>query len=124
MQYQINKEAAKTRSTQETLTDQSAAKSTDINVIVKQFRIAGTAPGPAVEPMYGDFSELPGDLREMIETSRTIKERRRQLPPELREMPIEELLTLTPEQVSEKLKKPEPPAPPTPPADKPDGGTK
>lgn len=99
------RERAAYRSTKPTKTDQSAASQTDLNVIVNQFLKTGTSAMNGV-PRYGDFSELPSDLRGMIEMSRSMKERRRNLPEKLREMPIEELLALTPEQIKTILNPP------------------
>jgi len=83
-----------------TMTDQSQASETDLNVIMRKYGVSGRVPATTAQPMYGDFTNLPTDLRDMIETSRTIKEKRSQLPKELREMPIEELLALTPDQLT------------------------
>lgn len=113
MNYQGNKERSKIRTTKPSLTDQSQAKSTDINVIVGQFRISGRVPGAPVEPLPpGDYSNVPGDLRSMIEETRRIESYRRRLPQALREKPIEELLTLTTDQLTAILQPPAaPPAP-------------
>ena len=77
------------------LTEQSLANDTDINIIVQKFRTTGRVPAAQNQPMAGDFTHLPTDLRGFIETAKSIKETRRQLPPQLRDMPMEELLTLT-----------------------------
>lgn len=103
--YKRNRLRAQTTNTDPTLTEQSMAKDTDINIIVQKFRITGRVPGAQQTPIAGDFTNLPTDLREMIETSRDLKRRRAQLPPELREMPIEELLALTPDKLRETLKR-------------------
>lgn len=94
-----------------TMTDQSAAEGTEINVILKQFGITGQAPGNARQPLYGDFTGLPTDLRGYIEQSRSIEELQAKLPDELKGMNPEELLSLTADELADKLKKPEPPAP-------------
>lgn len=83
-----------------TETDQSSANSTDLNVIIRQFAITGRAPGAPTEPLYGDFTNLPTDLRGYIEESRNIHKIRRNLPEQLRNLPIEQLLTLTPQQLT------------------------
>lgn len=91
-----------------TLTDQSQAKDTDINVIVRKFKITGRVPGADTPPISGDFSEIPTDLREMIERARDVKNLRRNLPKGLAELPIEELLTKTPAEIAAILKPPAP----------------
>lgn len=106
MTYLTNKQKARTRTTEPSLTDQSQAYDTDINVIVGRFLKTGAAPGTAQEPMSGDFSELPEDLRGYIEASRSIKDTRRRLPTALKDMPIEELLALTPDKLTDILTPP------------------
>lgn len=115
--YKTNRLKARTTNTQPTLTDQSQARETDINVIVGRYGVTGRAPGAAGQPMFGDFSDLPTTLRDMIETSRDMQRRRNQLPEQLREMPIEQLLALTPDKLTDILKPMEehPPAPLAPP---------
>ncbi|QXP08238.1 MAG: internal scaffolding protein [Arizlama microvirus] len=95
-----------------TMTDQSQAKDTDLNVIMKKYAVTGRVPGAPGQPIYGDFTNLPTDLRGMIEEARSIKERRKSLPPQLRDKPMEELLALTPEQLTTILTPPEQPAKP------------
>lgn len=106
--YQINKEAAKYRSDKPSKTDQSQAAQTDINVIVKQFLTTGQIPNQK-QPFYADFSILPKDLRGMIDMSRSIRHFMKQLPKELQDMPREQLLSLTPEQLTTILTPPAPP---------------
>lgn len=101
--YARNKAKAVFINTKPTKTDQSQAHDTDINVIVKRYGITGTAPGATHQPIYEDFSELPRDLRSMIEESRSVARLRRQLPQPLREIPVAELVTMTPEQIQAKL---------------------
>lgn len=98
--YYRNRGRARTENTDPSLTDQSQARDTDINVIVSKMGISGTVPGAPNKPLYGDFTQLPGDLRSMIEHARGLDEHRSKLPKELRAMPIEELLQLTPEQLT------------------------
>lgn len=107
MNYAKNKLAAITKDDTPTLTDQSQAKATDINVIVKSFKVTGRVPGSDTPPIAGDFTALPTDLRGMIETSRELQKRRRSLPPQLRELPIEELLSLTPDKLTNILTPPQ-----------------
>lgn len=114
MSWKERRKASATRNTDPTMTDQSGAASTDLNVIVKEFIKTGKAPGSATQPLYGDFTNMPGDLREMIETSRSINKYRKDLPPQLRELPIEQLLALKPEQLDQLL---------APPVSKPETGT-
>lgn len=113
MSYRENKERAKTRNDQPTMTEQSQARDTDINVIVGKFIKTGVAPGAAQEPQYGDFSNLPSDLRGFIEVAESLAEKRAALPAKLKNMPMDELLALTPEQLTNILTPPaEPPAQP------------
>lgn len=103
MYYAANKAASITFTDLDkdpTLTDQSQANDTDINVIVKRYGIHAQAPGNPAQPMYGDFSGLPTDLRGFIEVGRTLEENRQRLPEPLRDKPIEELFALTPEQLT------------------------
>lgn len=104
---------AKGRTTNDdpTMTDQSQASETDLNIIMKRYGTTGTVPGAPGEPLYGDFTNLPTDLRGMIEESRSVQKRRDQLPAELKAMPIEELLALTPEQLTTILTPVETPPP-------------
>lgn len=106
MSYRTNKERAKTRNTEPTMTEQSQARDTDINVIVGRFLKTGTAPGAPAEPMYGDFSQYPDNFREMIELADTLNSRRAQLPDALKNMALEELLALTPEALTNILTPP------------------
>lgn len=112
MKYQENKARAKTKNTEPTMTDQSAARETDINVIVQRYAVHGTMPGSAQQPISGDFTELPTDLRAMIEKTREVADLRKKLPKELRSMTMPELMALTPEQLKNKLTPPEAPKPP------------
>lgn len=102
-----------TRSTKPSLTTQDLANETDINIIMKQQHITGFVPGPAKPPVYGDFSQLPTDLKGFISLGRSLNTLMTRLPPELQGMKREELLALTPEQLAKKLEKPA-----TPPATK------
>lgn len=102
-----------TRSTKPSLTEQSMANETDINIIMKNQNITGFVPGPAKPPVFGDFSELPTDLKGFINMGRSLSVLVNRLPPELRGMKRDELLKLTPEELAKKLEKPaDPPAPP------------
>lgn len=114
--YRANKVDAVTMTdlnTEPSLADQSGARETDINVIVGRYGITGAATQTTKSPMYGDFTNFPNDLRDMIETSRTMEDLRERLPDQLKGKPLEELLTLTPDQLNDILKPPAPPpAPP------------
>lgn len=114
MFYEKNRLRARTNSTQPTMTDQSQARETDINVIVQRFTVTGRVPGPSTQPIAGvDFTKMPEDFRGFIHKARTLEENRRKLPKELRDMPIGELMALTPEQLTAKLTPPAPsPEPP------------
>lgn len=101
--YHRNKEAAIYRNEDPSMTDQSAARDTDINIIVASFLVHGQAPGTTAQAMYEDFSELPEDLRGYIERGKELDEHRMKLPKEIRDLPIEDLLALTPETLREKL---------------------
>jgi len=92
--YHINKERARTINTVPTQTDQSQANDTDVNVIVKKYKVTGQVR-PGNQPLYGDFASLPTDLRGILEKSRGMQKLRHQLPAQLREKPIEELLMMT-----------------------------
>lgn len=109
--YHKNKAAARTRNTDPTLTDQSQAADTDINVIVRRHQAGGfTQPGRR-EPIYADFAALPRGLREMIEHARTLPRIREQLPEGLRDLPVETLVNLTPNDVTRILTPPADPQP-------------
>lgn len=99
----------KTSNTEPTLTDQSAAGATDINIIVTQFLRTGQTP-QSKQMQYGDFTQLPEDLRGFIEMGRSIEENRNKLPEALREIPVEHLVRMTNEQINGILAPPEKPA--------------
>lgn len=108
MSYYENRERARTINNKPTLTDQSAAKDTDFNVIINQFLTTGRAPGPAVPPIFGDFTNLPNDLRGFIETARTINDMHKELPDKLRALSVQNLMTLTNEQIVAIMNPPQP----------------
>lgn len=106
------RKAAAYSNTEPTLTDQSARATTDLNVIVNQFLKTGQSQSRSI-PRYGDFTQIPTDLRGIIETSRSMNDYRRKLPEQLRGMSIQELLQLTPETLKRILTPPTtPPAKP------------
>lgn len=106
MPYAQNKIRAQYRSNKPSRTDQAAARDTDINRIVGQFLHTGQVPGPRQPPRIGDFSQVPDNLRDMIEQSRSVQRLINDLPPQLRTLPIERLLALTPDEVTTILKPP------------------
>jgi len=112
--YATRKLAAGYRSAKPSLTEQSGARETDINVIISRFAVSGTVPSSRTPPMSGDFSELPADLRGIIDMGKRLNALRDRLPPQLRSMSNEQLCTLTMEQLNTILT---PPA--TPPAQEP-----
>lgn len=97
--------AARYRNTMPTMTDQSQAANTDLNVIVNQFLKTGQSASKG-NPIYGDFSQLPTNLRDAIDQARSVQHLRRTLPPQLRDMDAAELLTLTPEDITRILTPP------------------
>jgi len=106
MKKHPNQHLGRTVNNEPTLTDQSQASATDINIIVTQFLRTGQAP-QSKQPQYGDFTQLPTDLRGFIEMGRSINEHRANLPDQLREIPIEYLVRMTNEQINAMLKPPE-----------------
>jgi len=106
MNWQKNKALAITRDNTPSLTDQGAARDTDINIIVGQFLVSGKVPGSKNPPLYGDFTELPKDLRGMIEMANSLKRNQANLPEQLRDIPVGHLLTLTPAEINAKLAPP------------------
>ncbi|QXP08229.1 MAG: internal scaffolding protein [Arizlama microvirus] len=106
--WKANKADAVTFNTEPTMTDQSQAALTDINVIVTQFMKTGQVPTQR-NPIYGDFSQLPEDMRGFIEMGRSINELQSQLPEQLRGISAQELVGMTNEQINEILKPKEQP---------------
>lgn len=106
--YKANKEHAKSYNDEPTMTDQSQAASTDINIIVTQFLRTGQGPG-GINPIYGDFTQLPEDLRGFIEMGRSITTLRGALPEQLQGLDPRELFAMTNEQITAMLKPPEQP---------------
>lgn len=100
-----------TTNTEPTMTDQSGAADTDINLIVKRYGVFGQAPGAATEPVYGDFADLPIDLREKIELIRSIPQLQRSLPEQLATRSLQDLASLTNEQLTAILQPVVTPAP-------------
>lgn len=105
--YAINKERAKHRNKGESMTDQSQAHETDRNVIVSRYLQTGQAPGGKA-PMYGDFADLPRDLREYINMAKDLQRLKGKLPEALRGKSPFELAALTNEQLTAILTPPAP----------------
>lgn len=106
--YMENKAAAVFINTKPTKTDQAGAGETDINVIIRKYGITGIVPSAPQAPMYGDFTNIPHDLAEMMQLARTAEAHRANLPEQLRGMSLEAMLALTPEQLNTILTPPEP----------------
>jgi len=100
MRYLERKKRLATRNTKPSLTEQSQANDTNINVIIKRYQTTGQVPGPAKAPIYGDFSMLPLDLRGFIEQGRSLRQLRDMLPTQLQTLSEEALLALTPEKIN------------------------
>lgn len=93
------------------MTDQSGAEDTDINVIVKRYGVYGTVPSGTKQPQFGqDTSDWPTDLAQAMEVARSLHTLRQNLPEPLQNMPDDELMSLTPEQIVNIIKPPEKPA--------------
>jgi hypothetical protein len=104
--YYDNKKRSKTVNKKPSRTEQSMAKDTDINTIVQRFAQTGQAPGAPANPIWADFSELPTDLRGFIEMGRSIRQLTSKLPEQLRGIPHNELMSLTPDELQAKLNPP------------------
>lgn len=65
-------------------TKQSFAKACDINTIMARARQGGIVPGRAGQPMYGDFSKMPTDYQECLQTVINADEAFMQLPAAIR----------------------------------------
>lgn len=106
------RQAAKHINKLPTETDQSGAAQTDLNIIVNQFLKTGTSSSVGI-PRYADYTQIPTDLREAIEQARSVTRLRQELPLALQNMPVEELLALTPDAIAAILQPPEPTHTPT-----------
>ena len=110
MSYAVNKVRSRTTNTQPSLTDQSAAKDTDRNVIVKKFMVHGQVPTGNKTPIYADFASMPKDLVGLLEQAKSIYRLKNQLPKDLRDLTLDALLALTPDEIKAKLTPPTPPS--------------
>lgn len=108
--YHRNKERAKTKTVKPSLTDQSLGADTDVNKIIPKYLRTGVAHGNAEQPRYQDLSILPVGLRDTLEMARNFQRHRAKLPPELKDVPIEELTKLTRSELIAKLTPPQPAA--------------
>jgi len=107
--YTDNKSDAVHINTDPSLADQAGADATNINVILKQFKITGRIQGHDKQHLDMDFALLPSDLRTMIETTREIGKMRNSLPRELREIPWDTLESMTTAELTAILTPPAPP---------------
>lgn len=103
---------ARTTNNEPTQTDQSEARETDLNVILTRYAQSGTVQSHGKEPMYMDWTEMPEDLQGYLHARAQLEERRLELPPQLRDIPTEELLYMTPEAITARLTPATPPAQP------------
>lgn len=88
-----------------TMTDQAGSEDTDINVIVKRYGVYGTMPQGTKQARFGeDYSQLPDDLAGFIYTARSVERLRGELPFELANLTMEELVTYDTQQLAELLK--------------------
>ncbi|AXH75814.1 MAG: internal scaffolding protein [Microviridae sp.] len=85
------------------MTDQSGSNDTDINTIVKRYGTYGTMPQSNQQPVYGDVADQPTDLRDRIALIRSIPNIKAGLPKELESLTLEEVLALTPAELTSKL---------------------
>lgn len=111
-QYKKRASLLATVNTDPSEADQSGAEDTDVNVIVKRYGVYGTVPGGTKPPEFGtDYSEVPNDLRDVIESARMLEIYRGELPEALRALNVEDLITMTPQAIADILNPPaEPPA--------------
>lgn len=101
-----------TVNTEPTMTDQSQANDTDINVIVKRYGVHGTVPGTSAEARFEDLSNFPDNLRDVLDTAREIDTHLGRLPDQLKGKTLLELMALTPDDITNILT-PEPTPAPT-----------
>jgi len=112
MNHEERRAKGRTINNEPSLTDQSQADDTNINVILTKYGVTGVARGTTNSPEWLDHSELPRDLREAFDMAKRATEMKQQLPEKLRNRPLEELMRLTPKEVETILAPPAPtPAP-------------
>lgn len=113
--YKRNKQRAIFNNDEPTMTDQSQADDTNVNTIMRKYRITGVAPGAPKAPIYADFTEIPTSLQELMAEAQRLPGHIDALPPQLKGMPMEHLLSLTPTDLQTILRpKPAPTPAPTP----------
>lgn len=100
MTYMANKIRAMFRNTDPSKTDQSQAKDTDVNHIIKRFQQTQSAPPMKTPGSYADITEVPGDLRAALEMATSMQSLRQRLPEPLRAYPVEDLLVMTPAELN------------------------
>jgi len=93
--YYQNRTHARTVNNEPSLTEQSMARDTDLNIIVEKFKITGRVPSAQHNPSR---ATSPTSRTTSGDSSKPQKHQdcRAKLPPQLREMPIEQLLALNP----------------------------
>lgn len=111
MYYQLNKAKSRTVTTQPTKTDQAGAGETSLHTIISRYGVSGQMPVTNRTPITGDLTKMPTELREVFQMARSMRENRAKLPKQLRELPLEQLLALTREELDKLLKPASPPAP-------------
>lgn len=102
--YYENAKRAETYTTEPTMTDQSQAAETDINVIVGRMLPTNMVPGRPGEPIYADWTTVPKDLRDLINQGRSLMKHHSELPAALQEFAIEDLIQLTPQEINSILR--------------------
>lgn len=115
MLFSTQRERARTlatRTTKPTMTDQSGQNDADINTIVKTYAVTGQAPGAQRQGFYADLTQIPRDLKEMIDLAKDMETHRRKLPEKLQTLELDDLLYMTSAEIMEIMKPPEekPPA--------------
>lgn len=98
--YTKAKELAKFKNTKPSLTDQSQAADTDLNVILKKYGITGRAPGGKQPIPPGDYTDAPEDLRGHIELAKRVQKMQQSLPENLRGLTLEQLARLDNKQLA------------------------
>lgn len=106
MDHEERRAKGRTVNTKPTRTDQSQADDTNINVILTKYGVTGVARGTTNMPEWLDHTQLPQDLREAFDMARQATEARNSLPEQLRKKSIEELVALTPEELTNILQPP------------------
>jgi len=116
MNHEERRAKGRTKNDGKSLTDQSQANDTDINVIVKKYGVNAATRGTNAEPEYIDHTQRPKDLREAFEMAHRAQELKNDLPASLRNKTMEELTALTADQLNAILNPPATP-PATPPGE-------